>query len=164
LLGYLHRVISLTGIANGHPLVMRNYIMYFFSLFLIEVTGQETSDAVKPTDTTSLSVTDEIVLFPDSASVPVGGLDQFYNYLLMNLRYPKEARASKTTGKVIVEFVVEKDGSISSQNIKVLKTPHKSLSKEAIRLIKNGPTWIPGKLKGVPVRTRQVLPISFNLS
>ena len=95
--------------------------------------------------------------------MPVGGFDQFYNYLLRNLRYPQEARKSNITGKVIVEFVVEKDGSISSQNIKVLKSPHKSLSKEAIRLIKNGPKWIPGKLKGVPVRTKRVMPISFNL-
>ena len=138
--------------------------MYFFSLFLIDVAGQEKSDAVKPTDTASLSLSDEIFLFPDSAAVPVGGFDQFYNYLLRNLRYPKEARESKITGKVIVEFVVEKDGSISSQNIKVLKSPHKSLSKEAIRLIKNGPKWIPGKLKGVPVRTKRMMPITFNLA
>jgi periplasmic protein TonB len=137
--------------------------MYFFTLLLVDVAGQEKSDAVKPTDTTSLGLSNEIILFPDSAAVPLGGFDQFYSYLLMNLQYPKEARASKTTGKVIVEFVVEKDGSISSQNIKVLKSPHKSLSKEAIRLIKNGPKWIPGKLKGVPVRTKKVLPISFNL-
>ena len=136
--------------------------MYFFTLFLVDVAGQEKSHAVKP-DNTSLSLSDEIFSFPDSAAVPVGGFDQFYNYLLMNLRYPKEARASKTTGKVIVEFVVEKDGSILSENIKVLKSPHKSLSREAIRLIKNGPKWIPGKLKGIPVRTKKVLPISFNL-
>ena len=138
--------------------------MYFFSLFLIDVAGQEKTDAVKETDTTSLSLSDEIFLFPDSAAVPVGGFDQFYNYLLRNLQYPKEARASKITGKVIVEFVVEKDGSISSQNIKVLKSPHKSLSKEAIRLIKNGPKWIPGKLKGVPVRTKKMMPITFSLA
>jgi periplasmic protein TonB len=146
------------------PLAMRNYFVYFFSLFLIDVAGQEKSDIVKPTDTTSLSLSDEIFLFPDSAAVPVGGFDAFYDYLLRNLQYPKEARASKTTGKVIVEFVVEKDGRISSQNIKVLKSPHKSLSKEAIRLIKNGPKWIPGKLRGVPVRTKRALPVTFNLA
>ena len=143
---------------------MRNYFLYFFSFFLIDVAGQENSDAVAPTDSTSLSLSDEIFLFPDSAAVPVGGFDEFYNYLLRNLRYPKEARDSKTTGKVIVEFVVEKDGSISSRNIKVLKSPHKSLSKEGIRLIKNGPKWIPGKLKGVPVRTKRMMPITFSLA
>ncbi len=137
--------------------------MYFISLFLIDAAGQEKTDAVKTTDTASLRLNDEIFLFTDSAAVPVGGFDQFYNYLLRNLQYPKEARESKITGKVIVEFVIEKDGSISSKNIKVLKSPHKSLSKEAIRLIKNGPKWIPGKLKGVPVRTKKMMPITFNL-
>jgi periplasmic protein TonB len=138
--------------------------MYFFSLFLIDVAGQGNADAVKETDMTSLGLSDEIFLFPDTAAAPVGGFDEFYNYLLRNLRYPKEARESKTTGKVILEFVIEKDGSISSQNIKVLKSPHKSLSKEAIRLIKNGPKWIPGKSKGVPVRSKRMMPISFNLA
>jgi len=55
--------------------------------------------------------------------MPVGGYEPFYNYIGMNLRYPKEARVSKITGKVIVEFVIEKDGSISSKNIKILKSP-----------------------------------------
>jgi len=143
---------------------MRNYFIYFFSLFLIEAAGQEKTDALKTIDTASLTLSDEIFLFPDSAAVPVGGFDQFYNYVLRNLRYPKEARESKITGKVIIEFVIEKDGSISSKNITVLKSPHKSLSKEAIRLIKNGPKWIPGKLKGVPVRTKKVMPVTFNLA
>ncbi len=137
---------------------MRSYILYFISLFIIDAAGQEKTDAA------SLGLNDEIFLFTDSDAVPVGGFDQFYNYLLRNLKYPQEARASKITGKVIVEFVIEKDGRISSQNIKVLKSPHKSLSKEAIRLIKNGPKWVPGKLKGVSVRTKKMMPISFNLS
>jgi len=143
---------------------MRNYFLYFLSLLLVDAAGQEKSDAVRPTDTTSLSLSDEIFLFPDSAAVPVGGFDQFYNYLLRNLQYPKEAREAKIAGKVIVEFVVEKDGSISSRNITVLKSPHGSLSKEAIRLIKNGPKWIPGSIKGVPVRTKKVFPVTFKLS
>lgn len=81
----------------------------------------------------------------------------------MNLQYPKEARQSNVTGKVIVEFVVEKDGSISRKNIKILKSPHDSLSKEAIRLLREAPKWNPGKEKGVTVRTKKVLPITFNL-
>jgi len=143
---------------------MRNYFIYFFSLFVIDAAGQEKTDALKTIDTASLRLSDEIFLFPDSAAVPVGGFDQFYNYVLRNLQYPREAREAKITGKVIIEFVIEKDGSISSKNITVLKSPHKSLSKEAIRLIKNGPKWIPGKLKGVPVRTKKVMPVTFNLA
>jgi protein TonB len=142
---------------------MRNYLKYFCFLIVIEAAGQEKSGDANATDTTSFRLSDEIFLFPDSAATPVGGYELFYDYLLRNLQYPKEARASKITGKVIVEFVVEKDGSISSKNITILKSPHKSLSKEAIRLVKNGPKWSPGKSKGIPVRTKKVLPISFNL-
>lgn len=142
---------------------MRNYLKYFCILLVIEAAGQEKPGDVNATDTTSSRLSDEIFLFPDSAATPVGGYELFYDYLLRNLQYPKEARASKIAGKVIVEFVVEKDGSISSKNITILKSPHKSLSKEAIRLVKNGPKWIPGKLKGIPVRTKKMLPITFSL-
>jgi protein TonB len=91
------------------------------------------------------------------------GYDAYYDYILRNIQYPKDAREAKITGKVIVEFVIEKDGLISASNIKVLKSPHKSLSKEAIRLIKKGPKWIAGKKNGIPVRTKKVFPISFKL-
>ena len=143
---------------------MRKFFIYFFSLFLIDVAAQEKTDAPKETVTTSLSLSDEIFSFPDSDALPVGGFDEFYNYLLRNLQYPKEARTSGITGKVIVEFVIEKEGNISSQNFKVLKSPHESLSKEAIRLIKKGPKWIPGKIKGIPVRTKKMLPVTFSLA
>jgi len=95
--------------------------------------------------------------------MPVGGYEPFYRYIGMNLQYPQEARASNITGKVIVEFVVEKDGDISTSNIKILKSPHKSLSAEAIRLMKDAPNWLPGRIKGIPVRSKKVLPITFKL-
>jgi periplasmic protein TonB len=142
---------------------MRNYFSCFCLLFMIDAAGQGKTDDVTATDTTSLSLSDEIFLFPDSAAIPVGGFDPFYHYLAMNIQYPKEARKAKITGRVILEFVIEKDGSVPSQYIKVLKSPHKSLSEEAVRLMKNAPKWIPGKLKGIPVRTKKVLPISFKL-
>lgn len=142
---------------------MRNYFLYFSFLFIIDAAAQENTDGLKAVDTTSLSLSDEIFLITDSAAIPVGGLEQFYHYIARNIQYPKEARTANITGKVIVEFVVEKNGSISSENIKVLKSPHKSLGDEAIRLMKNSPQWIPGKLNGIPVRTKKVLPISFNM-
>ena len=136
---------------------------FFFLFFLaIEATGQESPQPNK-LDTASLISSEEIFQFVDSVAMPLGGYEPFYRYIGMNLRYPKEARVSKITGKVIVEFVVEKDGSISPKNIKVLKSPHNSLSEEARRIIRNAPDWIPGKIKGIPVRSKKVLPITFNL-
>lgn len=141
---------------------MKNYLMYFYFLLVVDAAGQGTDD-LKAANTTSLPLSDEIVLFPDSAAIPVGGYEVFYDFLLRNIQYPKEARAANITGKVIVEFVIEKNGSISSKNIKVLRSPHASLSHEAIRLMKKSPPWSPGTLKGVAVRTKKVLPIAFNL-
>ena len=129
--------------------------------FAIDAVGQN-NDATK-LDSTSLMSSEDIFLFVDSVAMPVGGYEPFYRYIGMNLQYPKEARTANITGKVIVEFVIEKDGRISSENIRVLKSPHKSLSKEAIRIMKNAPDWTPGRIKGIPVRSKKVLPITFNL-
>ncbi len=130
-------------------------------LSAIDVVAQNNDS--KSLDSASLISSDEIFLFVDSIAMPVGGYEPFYRYIGMNIQYPKEARTANITGKVIVEFVVEKDGNISSSNIKVLKSPHKSLSEEAIRLMKAAPDWIPGRIKGIPVRSKKVLPITFNL-
>ncbi len=144
---------------------MKNLLSLFLLPLLLvtfHVVAQQTNDA-KSLDSALLVSSDEIFLFVDSVAMPVGGYESFYHYIGINLQYPQEARASNITGKVIVEFVIEKDGSISSDNIKVLKSPHKSLSKEAIRIMKNAPDWTPGRIKGIRVRSKKVLPITFNL-
>jgi protein TonB len=115
------------------------------------------------TDSTQRDYGDEIFVFVETEAAPIDGYEAFYRYIGMNVKYPKQAREAKITGKVIVEFVIEKDGLISATNIKILKSPHKSLSNEAIRLIKTGPKWIAGKKQGIPVRTRKVFRISFKL-
>ena len=136
-------------------------IILFTVLFAVDAVAQ--SNNVTKLDSASLISSDNIFLFVDSVAMPVGGYEPFYRYIGMNLHYPKEARTAKITGKVIVEFVIEKDGSISPGNIKVLKSPHKSLSQEAIRILKNAPDWTPGQIKGIPIRSKKVLPITFNL-
>ncbi len=94
-------------------------------------------------------------------------LDQLANcpgwtqYLNSNLRYPSEARKQKIEGRVIVKFVVEKDGSIS--NISILNSVHKDLDAEVLRIVKASPRWEPGKQDGIPVRSYKTLPITFKL-
>lgn len=78
-------------------------------------------------------------------------------WLAQNMRYPEY----DIEGKVIVSFVIEKDGSVS--NIKALRSPHSSLTDEAIRVIKAMPNWNPGTMSGKPVRVKYVLPLSFKL-
>lgn len=92
---------------------------------------------------------------------PEGGMDQFYTYLKRNLRYPKDAREKSIQGKVLVEFLVKEDGSVSE--IKTLASPDPVLAEEAKRLVAAGPKWVPGKQGGSIVEQRMVLPIVFKL-
>lgn len=83
-------------------------------------------------------------------------------WIAMHIRYPAVAMENHIQGRIIVEFIIEKDGSIS--NFKILKSAGEILDKEAKRLIKIMPKWNPGKQDGRPVRVAQSLPILFKLA
>ena len=82
-------------------------------------------------------------------------------FLSENVMYPAIARANNIQGRVICQFIVNKDGSIS--DVTVVRSVDPSLDKEAIRLIKSMPKWQPGEQRGKLVRTKFTLPISFRL-
>jgi TonB family protein len=90
-----------------------------------------------------------------------GGMEQFYRYLSGSVRYPADAQKYGITGKVYTSFVVEKDGSLAE--VKVTRGLGYSLDDEAIRVLRQSPRWIPGKQRGIPVRVKYNLPISFTL-
>jgi len=90
-----------------------------------------------------------------------GGQRALQAYLTDSLRYPAAAREQGIQGRCTVQFVVEKDGSIT--NVKVVKTVEESLDAEALRLVKNMPRWIPGRQNGVPIRVRYHVPVYFRL-
>ena len=90
-----------------------------------------------------------------------GGTPALYEYLNNNLRYPSIARECEVQGRVVVSFIVEKDGSVS--NLTVVRSVDPMLDKEALRLVRGMPKWIPGKLNGEAVRTRYLLPVAFKL-
>lgn len=90
-----------------------------------------------------------------------GGQVALMEYLKNNLKYPKDAAAQKVEGRVLVSFIVEKDGSLS--DVKVQKTVFPSLDAEAVRVVKEMPRWTPGSQSGVIVRVKYVLPITFRL-
>ena len=92
----------------------------------------------------------------------VGGQPALMKYLIENVRYPKAAVETKQQGRVVVQFVVEKDGAVSS--VKLLKSVTPLLDAEAIRVVKAMPKWNPGKKDGKLVRVRYALPVSFRLS
>jgi protein TonB len=100
--------------------------------------------------------------FVEEMPEPIGGMENMYAYLQSILKYPEVARNNGIQGQVFLEFVVEKDGSIS--NVKVLVGVYPELDQEAIRAVKLLPKWKPGKQMGKPVRTYFSIPIRFTIS
>lgn len=91
-----------------------------------------------------------------------GGISGLRTYLNQNTRYPAVAQENCVQGRVVVSFVVGKDGHIS--DVTVLRSVDPSLDKEAVRVIRNMPRWTPGKQGGEPVKVRYNVPVSFRLN
>lgn len=105
--------------------------------------------------------TNEVIDAPDEMPEYPGGQAQLMNFLQSNIHYPAVAVENNIQGRVIVEFVVEKDGSIS--NVKVIKSVDSSLDKEALRVINSMQKWSPGKKNGKVVRVKNIVPVTFQL-
>ena len=90
-----------------------------------------------------------------------GDLMTFRNWVQSKVRYPQIAQENNISGRVLLMFVIEKDGSLT--NIQVLQTPDSSLSDEAIRILKTSPKWTPGKQRNQAVRVKYTLPIDFRI-
>ena len=91
----------------------------------------------------------------------IGGVEKSYEYLGDNINYPEQAKDFSIQGKVFVQFVVWKDGTI--KDVKVVKGPHRLLNEEALRVITKMPSWKPGKQRGKNVNARFTLPIKFKI-
>ena len=122
------------------------------------VTDMVVTDTVK-TNTNSVSapifdVVDEMPQFP-------GGHNALLEFLTKNIKYPKSAEKEGIQGRVIVTFVVDKDGTINNQ--KVVKSVHPALDAEALRIVGSMPKWVPGKQNGQPVAVKYTVPLTFRL-
>lgn len=91
-----------------------------------------------------------------------GGNAAFYKYVRDEINYPSLAKRNDVMGKVYVQFIIDKDGSIT--NVEAIKGIGFGCDEEAERVLKNAPKWIPGKQRGREVRVRMVLPITFSLN
>ena len=108
----------------------------------------------KSADGKAFDVVEQMPAFP-------GGLEALMNFLNDNIKYPKEAYDAKQQGRVIAQFVVEKDGSIS--DIHIVKSVSPLLDAEAVRMLGVMPKWTPGKQNGETVRVKYTIPINFQL-
>jgi TonB family protein len=102
-------------------------------------------------------------LFGEAEVVPTfpRGDSGFNQFLSRGIRYPPIARENNVQGKVILTFVVERDGSLS--DIKIVRGIGSGCDEESVRVISLSPKWIPGTIKGKPVRVQYSLPITFAL-
>ena len=108
-------------------------------------------------------VTETMPLFPtDDPAVPYGDLGNFRAWVQKNVKYPAEAFEKGIGGRVVLSFVVEKDGSVS--DIQKLHAPDASLWEEARRVIASSPKWKPGEQRGQIVRVKYTLPVDFRLT
>jgi len=108
----------------------------------------------KEEETKVFDVVEQMPSFP-------GGPSALFEYLSKNIKYPVVAEENGVQGRVIVTFVVEKDGSIT--DVRVVKSVDPSLDKEAQRVVKSMPRWIPGKQNGSAVRVKYTVPVTFRL-
>jgi TonB family protein len=121
-------------------------------VMLISEEGPSKDDVHRKGD--AFDVVEQMPSFP-------GGMKALMNYLQENIKYPKDAQDAKKEGRVIANFIVEKDGSIS--NVKIIRSIFPSLDAEAERIITGMPKWIPGMQNGETVRVKYTIPISFSL-
>ncbi len=104
---------------------------------------------------------DEIFYIVEDPAIFEGGMDAFYKYVAKNLNYPKQARRQGIEGKIFLQFVIDKDGSIT--DIKVAKGLGFGLDEEAERVLRECPKWKPARQRGKIVKVRMSIPIMFKL-
>ena len=118
--------------------------------------NEKVVDEVPPAveETKIFEVVEQMPSFP-------GGDAALMQFLSKNIKYPVVAEENGIQGRVIATFVIERDGSIT--DVKVVKSVDPSLDKEAIRVLKSMPKWIPGKQNGSAVRVKYTVPVTFRL-
>lgn len=122
------------------------------------------NEAKTPTlvkDSSETENSTEVCIFQVVEEMPESAEGNVAEWIMKNIKYPKEAIEANITGKVFVQFVIEKDGSIT--NAKIARSASTLLDAEALRIVNNMPQWIPGKQRGKAVRVAYTLPISFSL-
>ena len=119
--------------------------------------AETASVAVKDTLTPDESVFEVVEQMPEFP----GGYKEMMKYIEQNMRYPEEAKKAGTQGRVVVQFLVNKNGAIS--DVSVLRSVDRLLDAEAVRLVRSMPKWKPGMQKGKAVTVKYTVPILFSL-
>ena len=125
----------------------RVFLTLFIALVAFTVNAQSDTSANK------------IYLATDQAPEFPGGISEFTSFVAKTIRYPIKSRTRGKDGRVLVTFVIEKDGSIT--NGKILRSVDDDIDAEVLRVVNLSPKWNPGIVNGAPVRTQYTFPINF---
>jgi protein TonB len=128
----------------------------------VEITQETVVESLVFEEAPAEEVAEEIFSIVEDQPTPQGGMEAFYKYVGKNINYPAQARRMGVEGKVYVQFVVDKDGSLNE--VQAIKGIGAGCDEEAVRVVKAAPKWKPGKQRGRAVKVRMVIPITFKLS
>ncbi len=129
--------------------------------FDVEVTEETKVEEVIVAPVEEKEDVDQIFSVVEESAEPKGGMPAFYKYVGEKIKYPAQARRMGVEGRVFVEFVVNRDGTIV--DVKSIKGIGAGCDEEAVRIVQSAPAWKPGKQRGKPVRQKMVIPIIFKL-
>ena len=146
---------------------LRHLIMF---ILVGLVTGMAVASAIHPNGVVRgaiehvLGIPEDTTIYNNVEVMPSypGDMAECYMFVARQMHYPEEAEEKGIEGRVLIRFVVEKDGRLT--NFEVIETPDPLLSDEALRVLKQMPKWIPAKNKGKDVRCRYSMPILFRLN
>lgn len=160
------------GTINGEPVSVWMTLPVVFKIpeenpsLVEDYREQETEEICSPSDIHADNEPDSNSehIFYEAEQDPQfpGGLSGLMNFINDNLRYPAYAKANDIQGRVVVQFVVKKDGSIGQ--VKVIRKKNPDLDAEAVRVVKTLPKFIPGKMNGKPVNVWFTLPVTFKIT
>lgn len=131
------------------------FIFLAFMAMVLSMSAQENKATSAQRDSSRIFVD-----YEENAQFP-GGEKACFKWMEEHIKYPEGCRADSIQGRVIVSFIIEKDGSIDS--IKVVRSPDPALSEEAVRLVSEMPKWKPARYYNKTIRSRYLLPIIFRL-
>ena len=140
---------------------LREEIQSMDEMTVVAMAPEEKQQAVK-TEPVKTEKGEEVI-FQVVEQMPEfpGGMGEAMKFLAKNMKYPVSAQQAKIEGRVIVQFVVERDGSVS--DVKVMRGVSPELDAEAVRVVSMMPKWIPGKQRGKAVAVKYTMPIMFRL-
>ena len=142
------------GTQRGQAVRVQYTLPVMFSLNGKTDEMQHHQAEIKPNEKGIYNIVEESASFP-------GGMANCLKFLAENIKYPEDCKKEGIQGRVIAQFIIDKDGSV--KDVKVVRGVHPSLDKESIRLIESMPKWIPGKVKGEPVKSQFTFPVAFKI-